>query len=324
MSADAARISACATIFMCSAVLAHGQLTMQEQRGRQIYERGRGLLASLGAGEASIPGTVLPCVNCHGHDGRGKAEGGIVPSDITWDALTKPYGVRHPPYTERLLKRAVTMGIDSAGNLLNAAMPRFQLSNDDMSDLTAYVKRLGQSVDPGLTATSIRWGVILPAVDRSRRIVRETLTRYVEEVNGAGGVYGRRIELRFTEFAGAKELHEFIEREQIFAFTGSFLTTEIGEVLRETVTPGVAAFGVWPGASNPYVFYLDKGEGEAVADQAVWMRATASAEIVLEALKRAGRGVSRESLIHEIEGFHQVMTTLGAPISFGPDRRMGR
>jgi len=316
-------------VVLCSAVLAQGPLTPEELRGRQIYERGlslsgRPIMGSLGAGEVSVPATILPCANCHGHDGRGKPEGGIVPSDITWDALTKPYVVKHPPYTERLLKRAVTMGIDPAGNSLEAAMPRFQLSNDDMADLMAYVKRLGQSVDPGLTATSVRWGVILPAADRSRRIVTETLTRYVDELNGAGGVYGRRIELHFTEFAGAKELREFIEREQIFAFTGSFLTADIGEVLREMRTPAVAAFGAWPKASNPYVFYLDKGAGEEVADRDVWTRATASAEIVTEALKRAGRSVSRESLIHEMEGFYQVMTTLGGPITFGPDRRVGR
>ena len=328
MSADAARMSACATtatvVYFCSALLAHAQLTSQEQRGRLIYERGsRSITASLGAGEESIPGSVLPCANCHGHDGRGKPEGGIVPSDITWDALTKPYAVKHPPYTERLLKRAVTMGIDPAGNTLDVAMPRFQLSNDDMSDLAAYIKRLGQSVDPGLTATGVRWGVILPAGDHARRIVTATLTRYVQEVNDAGGIYGRRIEVRFTEFVGAKELREFIQREQIFAFTGSFLTGAEA-VLRDTGTPGVAAFGTPTGASNPYVFYLDKGAGEALTDRDVWTRATASAEIVTEALKRAGRSLSRESLIHEMEGFHQVMTTLGAPISFGPDRRIGR
>jgi hypothetical protein len=154
-----------------------------------------------------------------------------------------------------------------------------------------------------LTATTVRLGVILPAADRSRRIVRETLTRYVEEVNGAGGIYGRRVELRFTEFVGVKELRDFIEREQIFAFTGSSLTGAEA-VLRDTGTPAVAAFG--GGAGNPYVFYLDKGAGEAITDRDVWTRATATAEIVTEALRRAGRSLTREGLIHEMEGDRRI------------------
>src|SRR5712671_1740968 len=52
----------------------------------------RPLTASMGADNSAIPGSILPCANCHGHEGRGKAESGTVPSDLTWDALTKPYG----------------------------------------------------------------------------------------------------------------------------------------------------------------------------------------------------------------------------------------
>ena len=77
-----------------------------------------------GNGGVEVSASVLPCRSCNGVDGRGKPEGGVTPSDLTWAALTKPYGVdhpsgrRHPPYTEALLKRAITMGLDSAGNEL--------------------------------------------------------------------------------------------------------------------------------------------------------------------------------------------------------------
>src|SRR5437016_3452699 len=100
-------------------------------RGRQIFESGTSpsgsaIEASI-AGDGRLPGSVLPCANCHGRDGRGKPESGVVPSNLTWDALTKPYGLTHadgrthPPYTERLLTRAITMGIDPAGNSLITA-----------------------------------------------------------------------------------------------------------------------------------------------------------------------------------------------------------
>ena len=54
----------------------------------------------------------MACANCHGMTGQGKPEGGIDPSNITWEALTKPYGVthpsgrKHPPYTARALELA--------------------------------------------------------------------------------------------------------------------------------------------------------------------------------------------------------------------------
>ena len=63
-----------------------------------------------------VPASAVPCAGCHGRDGKGKPEGGVTPSDLTWTALTRPYGVthpggrKHPPYDARLLKRAVSMG----------------------------------------------------------------------------------------------------------------------------------------------------------------------------------------------------------------------
>ena len=278
-----------AALATASALLSQLTLTPAEQRGRQIYERGvtasgRPLTASMGAENSAIPGSILPCANCHGHDGRGKPESGTVPSDLTWDALTKPYGVTHasgrthPPYTERLLKRAITLGIDPAGNSLDSAMPRFQLFNEDFADLVSYIKRLGQSVDPGLTATTIRLGVILPPSVRHaniNRLVREALLRYFARVNGMGGIFSRRMELSFTELPAnpaetATTLRDFINKEQVFALVAGFLMgaeAEIAGVLRETGTPSVGAFAASPDkgdGTNPYAFYLDGGSQDEV------------------------------------------------------------
>ena len=170
---------------------AQTHLTPQENRGREIFERGASpsgspITAAAGGGPISAS---IPCSNCHGHNGEGKPEGGIFPSNVTWDALTKPYGLTHPdgrthpPYTERLLKRAITAGTDPAGNTLNKAMPRFQLSLADSSDLIAYMMKLGQAADPGLTATSVRLGVILPPSLETGQIIRHTLTKHFKQVN---------------------------------------------------------------------------------------------------------------------------------------------
>ena len=52
-------------------------------------------------------------------------------------------------------------------------------------------------------------------------------------------------------------------------------------------------------------------------------RSTAAAEILIEALKRAGRGLSRFTLMEALESLHQVRTSMVEPISFGPIRRIG-
>ena len=190
-----------------------GQLRLAEEHGKHIYLRGtspsgQGITALLGQTDTEVPASVLTCASCHGYDGRGKPEGGVVPSNITWEALTKPYGItrpsgrHHPPYTERLLRRAITVGIDPAGNQLHMAMPRFQMSHQDLADLITYLKQLGKSLDPGLTETTIEVGTILPPGRRLAEMsqaVRAVLEAYFDEVNQAGGIYNRRIVLRFAE-----------------------------------------------------------------------------------------------------------------------------
>src|SRR5262245_6218558 len=91
--------------------------------GREIYLHGRGaaggpVTATLGDG-TPLPAAAAACGTCHGPAGRGRPEGGVTPSDVTWGNLSKPYGATHPsgrrvePYDDRLLIRAVTLGLDS-------------------------------------------------------------------------------------------------------------------------------------------------------------------------------------------------------------------
>jgi hypothetical protein len=44
---------------------------------------------------------------------------------------------------------------------------------------------------------------------------------------------------------------------------------------------------------------------------------------MIEALRRTGRNLTRATLVEALEGFHRVETSLHAPVSFGPDRRVG-
>lgn len=91
-----------------------------------------------------MPGK-LACVNCHGPEGHGGRVNIMMYSfdvpNITWPELTAQ-DMDHPPYTEETLKRAITQGLDPAGNPLEYPMPRWQMSDSDLNDLIGFIKTL--------------------------------------------------------------------------------------------------------------------------------------------------------------------------------------
>ncbi len=48
----------------------------------------------------------------------------------------------HPPYTDALIQRAITQGLDPAGEPLDWTMPRWQMADQGLNDLLAYPKTL--------------------------------------------------------------------------------------------------------------------------------------------------------------------------------------
>ena len=56
--------------------------------------------------------------------------------------MLDPEGSRGPPYTDDLIRRAVTLGLDADGAPLSTAMPHWQLGDEDWADLLAYLKTL--------------------------------------------------------------------------------------------------------------------------------------------------------------------------------------
>jgi mono/diheme cytochrome c family protein len=73
--------------------------------------------------------------------------GTAIPADIRYAALTAKDGhdkgeEAHPPYSDALIARAITQGIDPAGKPLDWTMPRWQMTEEDRNDLIAYLKTL--------------------------------------------------------------------------------------------------------------------------------------------------------------------------------------
>jgi ABC-type branched-subunit amino acid transport system substrate-binding protein len=266
-----------------------GHLTPQEIRGKSIYRKGAGpsgggIKAFFGEESWEAPGTVAPCVDCHGPDGRGKTAAGTTPSNITWSELTKPYGSIHAygrktvAYSDRTVSRAIAGGIDSGGNRLDVAMPRYSIPEEDLGDLLAYMKRLETETDPGLTSDRIRLGTLLPSkgpMSEAGRHVKEILLAYFQEINRSGGIYRREIELRIGEYTGnasssMTELKRLVEEEEVFALVGAFTMgadQEISGFVEREEIPLVGPFSL-PTREidhlNRYAFHLQP----ALADQA--------------------------------------------------------
>lgn len=171
-------------------------------RGRALFMSGRHadgrtLVGRAGNGTV-VPAAFVACANCHGPDARGKFEGGLAVPDIRWDELTKPYVVAQPgertraPYDATRFHRAVAEGVDSRGNALASAMPRFEMSSDETADLIAFLQNPTEAA--GVTANTIHLGFTRSAGgagDADERLLRA----WANGINARGGIFRRRIEL---------------------------------------------------------------------------------------------------------------------------------
>ena len=263
-------------------------LTAQEQRGKAIFRRGvspsgREIIAVMG--EIDVPASTLTCAGCHGERGEGKTEGGVTAGQLTWDHLTKPYGHihqsgrKHGPFNELSFIRAVANGLDPAGNPLLVAMPRYRMTQEEVVDLIAYVKRIATDRDPGVTERAIIIGSVLPAhgpLAETGAAMRNVLMAYFDDVNNRGGIYNRKIELRIVESRAAAvetaaAAAELAAREQVFAFVGGLnagADKELAALAAEREIPFIGPGTLLPSTGTPInrqVFYLLSGVREQAA-----------------------------------------------------------
>ena len=253
-----------------------------EPAGRRLYleaitPSGEALRALIGFGQTPLSGQAVACGNCHGADGKGRAEGGVLPAPIGWEELTKPYGHSHPggrkhgPFSEASFLRAVNEGLDPAGNRLDWAMPRYALSRGDAEALIAHLKRLGEEPVPGVSEARLRIGTILPGAKRAppAGAMRAALAAYVEQVNRAGGLHQRKLELVVA--GDYREARERFTAEPVFALVGPFdpeHASELHALIEKTHLPVVGALaGASAAASDRdnLVFHVMPGPEEQAA-----------------------------------------------------------
>src|SRR6185295_10082692 len=217
--------------------------------------------------------------------GEGKEEAGVTAGNITWSNLIKPYGHTHPsgrkhgPFNESSVIRAVVNGVDSAGNDLLVAMPRYKVSPEEMADLLAYLKRIDTDLDPGLTETNVTVGLVLPSSGALAEVgaaMKDVVSAYFDSVNNRGGIFSRKIELKVVD-AGAggaatsTAAQDFAHKEQVFAFVSGLSAgndPQLAALARTEEIPIIGPSTLLPHLENPankYLFYLLPG----VAEQAM-------------------------------------------------------
>ncbi len=159
--------------------------------GRRLYWQGIGAdglpITGKTQGDVAITGAQFSCVNCHRPSGYGTSEGGNFVPPITGPVLftkrtanrnrmfkelyqeVQPPGfwarVRQPrirpAYNEALLGRALRKGDDAAGRPFDPIMPRYDLTDDDVANLAAFLRGLSDKIDPGVEEKDIHLATII-------------------------------------------------------------------------------------------------------------------------------------------------------------------
>lgn len=118
--------------------------------------------AGIGVDGRNIPYTEGPhwmatmgergCVSCHGIDGKGGFPlmmTSLVAPDITYESLTSEehyHGgqreIHEGEYTDADIRRAIVEGLEPSGEKLSPIMPRWKMTEEELSELLAYLRKL--------------------------------------------------------------------------------------------------------------------------------------------------------------------------------------
>lgn len=242
-------------------------LSASESRGKRIYTEGIGsgpVTAYLPGPGIRVQGRGFPYIQCHRADGKGMREGGVRAADITPFHLAKEYdgprspGRTHPPYTDAALRDAITNGRDPAGTPLATAHPRYAMGPEDMDDLGAYFKVLGEEPVPGIDPGEVRVGGLLPAAGplvEAAADVESFLSGFFSSVNDRGGIYSRKVRFVPVRFdpgvpgAAASAARKIVEEGEIFCLVANLGVPVDGEaagVLGRANVPVIAPLAVAP------------------------------------------------------------------------------
>lgn len=315
-------------------------LTPDIEAGRRLYQDGvlesGEPLVGLGFGDAQLSGDFAACMRCHRRSGFGSYEGGYYIPPITQPYLfggrqlsrddrfralfmqAQTAEFRHqvrrvrdrPPYTRDSLGQVLATGVDTNGRRLESLMPRYQLSDQDLANLNAYLQTLSVEISPGVGEKYVDIATIIHAdIDpEKRRAMLQTIESFVDWYNtrtlgdlqlAGHSVYGSSLYTRYArlyrlsvwEIEGPAEgwgeqLEALYAEHPVFAVISGQVDgpwTEVHEFLDARRIPAIFPITDLPHSADPlagYTVYFNGGalfEAELIHD---WLRRGARGRVV--------------------------------------------
>lgn len=164
-----------------------------------------------------IDGSQLTCISCHRPSGMGSSEGGTYVPPITASYLFRERisdrrlrnqrfkevykerqggefyddvrrGRLRPAYeTPHDIAQALRDGLDTAGRTLNPVMPRYEISDEDAANLTAFLKSNYANYDRGVEENKIHMATIIAGdvPQENADAVSDLVETYADWINKA-------------------------------------------------------------------------------------------------------------------------------------------
>lgn len=180
------------------------------ERGRALYFNEDDVLAETRpmSNGAPMPTTAAACVSCHRRSGLGGVEGTLVVPPVAGGLLFNPLSPQtgqrlpwpsldrtRPAYDVASLGRALRNGHAPDGVLLKGPMPRYTMSDPDVTALAAYLRTLSVDRAPGVSNEEVVLATITtPDVPEAQvNDLLRTLNAYFADRNaGSRGEVRRR------------------------------------------------------------------------------------------------------------------------------------
>jgi mono/diheme cytochrome c family protein len=194
--------------------------------GQRIYREGmlpsgeplRGMLRN----GVVLSGAAAACAGCHRRSGLGGGEGQNTVRPIAGSLLfAQPElaAAARPAYNLATLGRALREGVDPSGRRLDALMPRFELGEEDVAQVAAYLQQLVPVTVPGVSGSEIHFATIIAAgvTPLQEKAMLDVLQAFFAAKNGGSRQEQRRREVG-RNMIGGEQMYRAYRSWQLHAW----------------------------------------------------------------------------------------------------------
>lgn len=310
--------------------------------------------------DVEVDSSAFSCSSCHLRAGLGSFEGGVITPPTTGIKLYKPYRrppslgdtadqagrfiyaktvLERPAYTRESLALAMRTGIDPAGQIFNDVMPRYPLSDRDMSILISYLELLSAEASPGADSRGFRFATIISddVSPEQRQALLEPIQRFIAQKNQQIGMYENFIKFGYAPTADMKyafssasldiwelkgppetwkkQLAACYDKQPVFAVLGGISNSDwqpVHEFCEERHLPCLFPITPFPVVTDNgwYTYYFSKGyvqEGEAAARYLNRLETLSANTVILQIVQDSPTGKALAA------GFRKVWVELEHP-----------